>query len=123
MLLQCLWSPPEGYDPNTLEAIQLEDGSTVFIHRPVSLPTSSTVLTVQADMQLEELAVEEKNVAFDLDTITVLKEYATQVRLHCFFIVCWLLRTVLPLNQCSVVVKSVQLECGKPRFECQAACS
>ncbi|XP_060087432.1 zinc finger protein 76 isoform X3 [Heteronotia binoei] len=68
----------EGYDPNTLEAIQLEDGSTAFVHRPISLPTSSTILTVQADVQLDGLAVEEKNAAFDLDTITVLKEYATQ---------------------------------------------
>nr|XP_056700799.1 zinc finger protein 76 [Euleptes europaea] len=68
----------EGYDPNTLEVIQLEDGSTAFIHRPVSLPTSGTILAVQADVRLEGLAVEEKNVAFDLNTITVLKEYATQ---------------------------------------------
>ncbi|XP_054836010.1 zinc finger protein 76 isoform X5 [Eublepharis macularius] len=71
-------APQEGYDPNTLEAIQLEDGSTAFIHHPVSLPTSSTILAVQADVQLEGLTVEEKNVAFDLEAITVLKEYASQ---------------------------------------------
>lgn len=74
--------PPEGYDPSTLEAIQLEDGSTAFIHHPVSMPTGSTILAVEADVELEELAEEEKDVdiAFDVATITALKEYANQVR-------------------------------------------
>uniref|UniRef100_A0A8D0B497 Transcription factor IIIA n=1 Tax=Salvator merianae TaxID=96440 RepID=A0A8D0B497_SALMN len=64
----------EGYDPNTLEAIQLEDGSTAFIHRPVCGSTDSTIVAVEADAGLEEMAVEEK----DLDTITTLKDYSSK---------------------------------------------
>ncbi|XP_033008553.1 zinc finger protein 76 isoform X3 [Lacerta agilis] len=71
-------APQEGYDPNTLEAIQLEDGSTAFMHRPVSLSVSSTTLTVQADVGLEELAVREKDDSFELDSITALKDYASK---------------------------------------------
>ncbi|XP_061488311.1 zinc finger protein 76 [Rhineura floridana] len=69
-------APQEGYDPNTLEAIQLEDGSTAFIHRPVSMSMGSTILAVQTDVGLEELAVGEKEDSFELDTITALKDYA-----------------------------------------------
>ncbi|XP_062997599.1 zinc finger protein 76 isoform X2 [Elgaria multicarinata webbii] len=72
-------APKEGYDPNTLEAIQLEDGSTAFIHRPLSMPMGSTILAVQADVGLEELAIGEKDETFDLDTISVLKDYASKV--------------------------------------------
>ncbi|KAJ6659842.1 hypothetical protein lerEdw1_018297 [Lerista edwardsae] len=71
-------TPKEGYDPNTLEPIQLEDGSTAFIHRPVPVPMGSTVLAVQADVGLEDLAAEEKDDAFDLETISALKDYASK---------------------------------------------
>lgn len=84
MILQCLWSTSEGFDPNTLEAIQLEDGSTAFIHRPVPTTMDGTILAVQEDVGLEELAVGKKDDAFDLDTGTTLKDYASKVRIFCF---------------------------------------
>ncbi|XP_044300750.1 zinc finger protein 76 isoform X2 [Varanus komodoensis] len=68
-------APKEGYDPNTLETIQLEDGSTAFIHRPVSMPMGHTIMAVQTDVGLEELAIGEKDENFDLDTVSVLKDY------------------------------------------------
>ncbi|KAM6454857.1 zinc finger protein 76 isoform 1-T1 [Liasis olivaceus] len=71
-------TPKEGFDPNTLEAIQLEDGSTAFIHHPVSTTVGGTILAVQADVGLEELAVGKKVDAFDLDTGTTLKDYASK---------------------------------------------
>ncbi|XP_042319721.1 zinc finger protein 76 isoform X2 [Sceloporus undulatus] len=68
----------EGYDPNTLEAIQREDGSTPFVHHPVSMPMGSAVLAVEADVELEELAAGKKDDAFDLDNITAFKDYANK---------------------------------------------
>ncbi|XP_074911231.1 zinc finger protein 76 isoform X3 [Buteo buteo] len=69
----------EGYDPSTFEAIQLEDGSTAYIHRPVVMPPGSTILEVQAETGLEELAGEEADDAFDVETINALKQYASKV--------------------------------------------
>uniref|UniRef100_A0A8B9ZBK7 Zinc finger protein 76 n=1 Tax=Buteo japonicus TaxID=224669 RepID=A0A8B9ZBK7_9AVES len=68
----------EGYDPSTFEAIQLEDGSTAYIHRPVVMPPGSTILEVQAETGLEELAGEEADDAFDVETINALKQYASK---------------------------------------------
>ncbi|XP_049687674.1 zinc finger protein 76 isoform X2 [Accipiter gentilis] len=69
----------ESYDPSTFEAIQLEDGSTAYIHRPVIMPPGSTILEVQAETGLEELAGEEADDAFDVETINALKQYASKV--------------------------------------------
>lgn len=69
----------ECYDPNTFEAVQLEDGSTAYIHRPVIVPPGSTILEVQAETGLEELAGEEEDGAFDVETINALKQYTSKV--------------------------------------------
>ncbi|NXC39922.1 ZNF76 protein, partial [Penelope pileata] len=71
-------TPKESYDSSTFEAIQLEDGSTAYIHRPVIMPPGSTILEVQAETRLEELAGEEEDDAFDVETITALKQYASK---------------------------------------------
>lgn len=76
-----MWSLSEGYDPSTLEAVQLEDGSTAYIHRPVIMPAGSTILAVQAQTEVGELAGEEEDDAFDADTINALKQYASKVRM------------------------------------------
>lgn len=75
----------ENYDSSTFEAVQLEDGSTAYIHRPVIVPPGSTVLEVQAEAGLEELAGEEEDDAFDVETINALKPYASKVRMRAFF--------------------------------------
>ncbi|KFV47834.1 Zinc finger protein 76, partial [Tyto alba] len=75
----------EGYDPSTFEAVQLEDGSTAYIHHPVIMPPGSTILEVQAGTGLEELAGEEEDDAFDVETINTLKQYASKVRMQLFF--------------------------------------
>lgn len=74
----------ESYDSSTFEAVQLEDGSTAYIHRPVIVPPGSTVLEVQAEAGLEELAGEEEDDAFDVETINALKQYASKVRMQAF---------------------------------------
>ncbi|NXW43856.1 ZNF76 protein, partial [Nyctiprogne leucopyga] len=68
----------ESYDPGTFEAVQLEDGSTAYIHRPVIIPPGSTILEVQAETGLEELAGEEEDDAFDVETMNALKQYASK---------------------------------------------
>ncbi|NWX20395.1 ZNF76 protein, partial [Aegotheles bennettii] len=68
----------EGYDPSTFEAVQLEDGSTAYIHCPVIVPPGSTILEVQAETGLEELAGEEEDDAFDVETMTALKQYSSK---------------------------------------------
>ncbi|NXE81127.1 ZNF76 protein, partial [Cochlearius cochlearius] len=68
----------ESYDPSTFEAVQLEDGSTAYIHRPVIVPPGSTILEVQAETGLEELAGEGEDDAFDVETINALKQYASK---------------------------------------------
>ncbi|KAM6236954.1 zinc finger protein 76 isoform 2-T2 [Porphyrio hochstetteri] len=69
----------ESYEPSTFEAIQLEDGSTAYIHHPVIMPPGSTILEVQAEPGLEELAGEEEEDAFDVETMNALKQYARKV--------------------------------------------
>uniref|UniRef100_A0A8C8VPY9 Zinc finger protein 76 n=1 Tax=Pelusios castaneus TaxID=367368 RepID=A0A8C8VPY9_9SAUR len=72
-------TPKEGYDPNALEEVQLEDGSTAYIHRPVVMPAGSTILAVQAETGLEELAGEEEDGTFDADTINAVKQNANKI--------------------------------------------
>ncbi|XP_054659910.1 zinc finger protein 76 isoform X3 [Grus americana] len=69
----------ESYEPSTFEAVQLEDGSTAYIHRPVIMPPGSTILEVQAETGLEELAGEEEDDTFDVETMNALKQYASKV--------------------------------------------
>lgn len=70
--------PVEGYDPSALEAVQLEDGSTAYIHHPVSEPSDSAVLAVQTEVGLEDLAAEDEE-AFSADTVVALEQYASKV--------------------------------------------
>lgn len=71
-------TPKEGYDPSALEAVQLEDGSTAYIHHPVSVPPDSTILAVQTEVGLEDLAAEEEE-GFGADTVVALEQYASKV--------------------------------------------
>ncbi|XP_011931163.1 PREDICTED: zinc finger protein 76 isoform X2 [Cercocebus atys] len=68
----------EGYDPSTLEAVQLEDGSTAYIHHPVAVPSESTILAVQTEVGLEDLAAEDDE-GFNADTVVALEQYASKV--------------------------------------------
>uniref|UniRef100_A0A2I3SWZ8 Zinc finger protein 76 n=1 Tax=Pan troglodytes TaxID=9598 RepID=A0A2I3SWZ8_PANTR len=70
--------PAEGYDPSTLEAVQLEDGSTAYIHHPVAVPSDSTILAVQTEVGLEDLAAEDDE-GFSADTVVALEQYASKV--------------------------------------------
>ncbi|KAM7032458.1 zinc finger protein 76 isoform 2-T3 [Acridotheres tristis] len=65
----------ESYEPGTFQAVQLEDGSTAYIHRPVILAPGSTILEVQTETGLEDLAGEEEDDGFDVDTINALQQY------------------------------------------------
>ncbi|KAI5939146.1 Zinc finger protein 76 [Manis javanica] len=71
-------TPKEGYDPSTLEAVQLEDGSTAYIHHPVTLPPDGTILAVQTEVGLEDLAAEDDE-GFSTDTVVALEQYASKV--------------------------------------------
>lgn len=77
--LDCLF-PTEGYDPRALEAVQLEDGSTAYIHHPVAVPSESTILAVQTEVGLEDLAAEDDE-GFSADTVVALEQYASKVSL------------------------------------------
>lgn len=70
--------PVEGYDPSALEAVQLEDGSTAYIHHPVSVPPDSTILAVQTEVGLEDMAAEDEE-GFSTDTVVALEQYASKV--------------------------------------------
>lgn len=70
--------PAEGYDPSALEAVQLEDGSTAYIHHPVAVPSDSTILAVQTEVGLEDLATEDDE-GFSADTVVALEQYASKV--------------------------------------------
>ncbi|NWY68777.1 ZNF76 protein, partial [Erithacus rubecula] len=65
----------ESYEPGTFQAVQLEDGSTAYIHRPVILAPGSTILEVQTESGLEDLAGEEEDDGFDVDTTNALQKY------------------------------------------------
>ncbi|XP_012578241.1 PREDICTED: zinc finger protein 76 isoform X2 [Condylura cristata] len=71
-------TPKEGYDPSTLEAVQLEDGSTAYIHHPGAVPSDSTILAVQTEVGLEDLATEDDE-GFSADTVVTLEQYASKV--------------------------------------------
>ncbi|NXP98180.1 ZNF76 protein, partial [Vidua macroura] len=65
----------ESYEPGTFQAVQLEDGSTAYIHRPVIVAPGSTILEVQTETGLQELAgEEEEDDGFDVDTMNALQQ-------------------------------------------------
>lgn len=59
--------------------MQLEDGSTAYIHRPVILAPGSTILQVKTETGLEDLAGKEENDSFDVDTVNALQKYDRKV--------------------------------------------
>ncbi|NXQ50319.1 ZNF76 protein, partial [Catharus fuscescens] len=65
----------ESYEPGTFQAVQLEDGSTAYIHRPVILAPGSTILEVQTETGLKDMAGKEENDSFDVDTMNALQKY------------------------------------------------
>ncbi|XP_063095086.1 zinc finger protein 76 isoform X2 [Cavia porcellus] len=71
-------TPKEGHDPSTLEAIQLEDGSTAYIHHAGAVPPDGTILAVQTEVGLEDLAVEDEE-GFGTDTVVALEQCASKV--------------------------------------------
>lgn len=73
--------PTEGYDPSALEAVQLEDGSTAYIHHPIAVASNSTILAVQTEVGLEDLAAEDEE-GFSADTVVALEQYASKVSTH-----------------------------------------
>ncbi|XP_006144249.1 zinc finger protein 76 isoform X2 [Tupaia chinensis] len=57
------------------QAVQLEDGSMAYIHRT---PKDSTILAVQTEVGLEDLATEDDE-GFSADTVVALEQYASKV--------------------------------------------
>ncbi|KAM4645669.1 zinc finger protein 76 isoform 2-T5 [Amazona ochrocephala] len=57
------------------QPVVLEDGSMAYIH---STTKGSTILEVQAETGLEELAGEEEDDAFDVEAINALKQYTSK---------------------------------------------
>ncbi|XP_023480568.1 zinc finger protein 76 isoform X3 [Equus asinus] len=90
----------EGYDPNALEAVQLEDGSTAYIHHPVAVPSDSTILAVQTEVGLEDLAAEDDE-GFSTDTVVALEQYASKVSLQSL---------TLPINSLDSAKTATSLE-------------
>ncbi|NXC10550.1 ZNF76 protein, partial [Orthonyx spaldingii] len=64
----------DSYEPGTFQAVQLEDGSTAYIHHPVLVAPGSTILEVQTEAGLAELAGEEEEDGFDVDTMKALQQ-------------------------------------------------
>nr|XP_008520951.1 PREDICTED: zinc finger protein 76 [Equus przewalskii] len=93
-------TPKEGYDPNALEAVQLEDGSTAYIHHPVAVPSDSTILAVQTEVGLEDLAAEDDE-GFSTDTVVALEQYASKVSLQSL---------TLPINSLDSAKTATSLE-------------
>ncbi|CAB1354066.1 unnamed protein product, partial [Coregonus sp. 'balchen'] len=60
-------------EDSAVEAMQLDGGSTVYIHHHLGLQVGSTILTLQPGSALEELAADD---TVDTDTITTLENYA-----------------------------------------------
>ncbi|XP_064491883.1 zinc finger protein 76 isoform X4 [Pseudopipra pipra] len=67
----------DGYDPGTFQAIQVED-CTAYIHRPVIVAPGSTILEVQTGTGLEELAGEEEDDAFGVETTNAVQQYSSK---------------------------------------------
>lgn len=71
----------ETYDQGGLQEVQLEDGSTAYIQHTVHMPQSNTILAIQADGTIADLQAEAA--AIDPETISVLEQYTTKVRVLC----------------------------------------
>lgn len=67
----------DSYDQSALQAVQLEDGTTAYIHHTVQVPQSDTILAIQADGTVAGLHTGDATI--DPDTITALEQYAAKV--------------------------------------------
>lgn len=70
-------TPPDSYDQSALQAVQLEDGTTAYIHHAVQVPQSDTILAIQADGTVAGLHTGDATI--DPDTISALEQYAAKV--------------------------------------------
>ncbi|KAJ7344453.1 hypothetical protein JRQ81_000403 [Phrynocephalus forsythii] len=67
----------DSYDQSALQAVQLEDGTTAYIHHTVQVPQSDTILAIQADGTVAGLHTGDATI--DPDTISALEQYAAKV--------------------------------------------
>lgn len=58
--------------------MQLEDGTTAYIHHAVQVPQPDTILAIQADGTVAGLHTGEATI--DPDTISALEQYAAKVK-------------------------------------------
>lgn len=72
----------DSYDQSALQAVQLEDGTTAYIHHTVQMPQSDTILAIQADGTVAGLHT--GDAAIDPDTISALEQYAAKVLCKAF---------------------------------------
>uniref|UniRef100_A0A3P9C4K7 Zinc finger protein 143b n=1 Tax=Maylandia zebra TaxID=106582 RepID=A0A3P9C4K7_9CICH len=99
-------TPKETYDQGGLQEVQLEDGSTAYIQHTVHMPQSNTILAIQADGTIADLQAEAA--AIDPETISVLEQYTTKVRVLC------LCTGVVPTLQCVCVCIVLQGQDNRP---------
>uniref|UniRef100_A0A9J7YMP8 Zinc finger protein 143b n=1 Tax=Cyprinus carpio carpio TaxID=630221 RepID=A0A9J7YMP8_CYPCA len=78
-------APKETYDQGGLQAVQLEDGTTAYIQH---MPPSNTILAIQADGTVADLQTEG---TIDAETISVLEQYSTQVKIVSLILFSYLL--------------------------------
>lgn len=71
-------TPSDSYDQSALQAVQLEDGTTAYIHHAVQVPQSDTILAIQADGTVAGLHTGDATI--DPDTISALEQYAAKVQ-------------------------------------------
>uniref|UniRef100_A0A803JRQ5 Zinc finger protein 143 n=1 Tax=Xenopus tropicalis TaxID=8364 RepID=A0A803JRQ5_XENTR len=70
----------DSYDQSSVQAVQLEDGTTAYIHHAVQVPQSDTILAIQADGTVAGLHTGEASI--DPDTISALEQYAAKVSIE-----------------------------------------
>ncbi|KAF3829998.1 hypothetical protein GH733_001423 [Mirounga leonina] len=63
-----------------MQAVQLEDGTTAYIHHAVQVPQSDTILAIQADGTVAGLHTGDATI--DPDTISALEQYAAKIVLQ-----------------------------------------
>lgn len=69
----------EMYEPGTLQAVQLEDGSTAYIQHAVQVSQPNTILAIQTNgTDLHPDTV------IDQETISALEQYTSKVHISVF---------------------------------------
>lgn len=69
-------TPSDSYDQSALQAVQLEDGTTVYIHHAVQAPQSDTIL---ATLDGTVAGLHTGDAAIILTPISALEQYAAKV--------------------------------------------